>query len=408
LRARGWPHRFLDEELTSAVDIMIGRFALRRLIGGVVAAAVLPGCTSPTDSPRAMHPQSVVLLVTPKMLPDFERPEAAAAQLFEHYKPLTSRAAETIVIFALGNSDHILTYRGITYWRDSVEWARTTDFIPASDRVLDYRQIDGIVRAFRSGATAAGIKVKVFDHIDSGGEFTLTNNFKYVLHPECTANKWGMFDIRGRLQADELIYASAPDGIAEGTLCGEFLADQASRYIHDFGFDGIMFDNQLGTRGRWFPGDGPGYSVQEAAAIKSFLQYSQRVFAGRQLMWFDSYNPVAIERETFSFPAEGYGYFDYLIASGFCVIKTSEQYPDNLKSKLQIKSRPRILATLDYVDPWYSYNSMTDYKDCSARLEASAIDNRYRIDGMMFFANDQEGALVPRKLVESFAARYFD
>ncbi len=350
-----------------------------------------------------MHPQSIVLLVTPKMLPDFAKPEVAVAQFFEHYEPLTSRAAETIVIFAVGNSDQILNYRGVEYWRDNVEWARTTDFIPVSDRVLDYYQIDGIVRAFKSGAT----KVKVYDQIDSGGEFTVTNNFKYVLHPECTINKWGMFDVRGRLQSDESVYASAPNGIAEGTLCGEFLADQVSRYIHDLGFDGILYGNQLGTRGRWHAGDGPGYSVAESAAIQAFLEYSQRVFAGKDLMWFDSYNNVEVERKTFSFPSDGYRYFDYLIASGFCVMPRAKPYPDDLSSKLQIKSRPRILATLDYVDPWYTYNSMTDYPGCSSQLEMTAVDYRYEIDGIMFFANDETGKLVPRELVESFAARFF-
>ena len=389
---------------------MTPRFLLRRLITGIVVAVVLPSCTAPTEARRAMRPQSVVLLVTPKMLPDFANPEVAVAQFFERYMPLTSRAAEVIVIFAVGNSDHILNYRGAAYWKDNVEWARTTDGIPVSDRVLDYYQIDGIVRAFRSGAASAGVKLKVYDQIDSGGEFTITNDFKYVLHPECTLNKWGMFDVRGRLQADEIVYASVPGGIAEGALCGEFLADQVSQYIHDVGFDGILFGNQLGTRGRWVAGNGPGYSATEAAGIRGFLEYSQRVFAGKDLMWFDSYNNVQVERETFSFPADGYRYFDYLLVSGFCVMVTTrvDQYLDDLISKLQIKSRPRILATLDYVDPWYTYNSMTDYAVCSAQREKTALDHRYEIDGIMFFANDEMGALVPRKLVESFAARFFE
>ena len=372
-----------------------------------VAMAFLSGCASSTDAPRAMKPQSVVLLITPKMLPDFATPEAAVAQFLEHYRPLTSRAAETIVILAVGNSDHILTYRGREYRRDSVEWARTTDHIAVSARVLDYHQLDGIVRAFKSAATTAGITLKIYDHIDSGSEFTVRNDFKYVLHPECTANKWGMFDIRGRLQSDARVYASAPLGITEGAGCGEFLATQVAAYVHDLGFDGMLFDNQLGTRGRWIPGDGPGYSSGEASAITSFLKYSQRVLAGRELMWFDSYNPVGVERETFSFPVEGYPYFNYLIASGFCVIPTSQRYVENLESKLNLATPPRILATLDYVDPWYSYRSLTDYPACSSRLEQTAIDHRYEIDGVMFFASDAVGNLVPRTLVESFAERFF-
>jgi hypothetical protein len=383
---------------------------LRWAVACLIAAVALTDCSSPTELRKPANPQSIVLLVTPKMLPDFAEPEIAIAQFFEHYKPLTSRAAEVIVIFAVGNSDHILNYRGSRYWTDNVEWARTTDFIPVSDRLLDYQSIDRIVRAFKAAATSVGIKLKVYDQIDSGGEFTTQNNFKYALHPECASNRWGMFDIRGHLQADDAIYASAPNGITEGSLCGEFLVDQVSQYIHDLGFDGILYGNQLGTRGRWIAGDGPGYSVDEAAAIQSFLAYSQHILAGKDLMWFDSYNNVQVERETFSFPSEGYGYFDYILASGFCVMTTTiqEQYLDDLKSKLRIKSGPRIVATLDYVDPWYTYNSMTDYPACSARLEQTAIDYRSEIDGIMFFANDERGALVPSNLVASFAARFFD
>jgi hypothetical protein len=308
----------------------------------------------------------------------------------------------------VGNSDHILHYPGRGGWGTNVDWARTTDFKIVSERFLSYTQIQGIIGSFRRSAAAAGIKVKVYDQIDSGGEFTPANNFKYVSHPECTDNEWFMYDIRGRLHADSRAYATAPNGVTEGTLCGEFLADQTSAYMHDLGFDGILFGNQLGTRGRWDPADGVGYSAAEADAIRDFLAYTRRVFLGKDLMWFDSYNNVQVERETFSFPAEGYRYFDYLIASGFCVITDSDRYRDNLESKLQIRDRPRILATLDYVDPWYTYNSMTDFPEESSRLEAIAVEHRFEVDGVMFFANDEVGGLVPVRLIDSFAARFFD
>lgn len=355
-----------------------------------------------------MRPQSVVLMVTPKMIPDFDHPDSAAAHFFEHYRPLTTNAVEVIVIFAVGNSDHILEYQGREDWVRNVEWARTTDFKIVSERTLNYVQIHDMIRAFRTTAAAAGIKVKVYDQIESGGEFTPANDFKYVSHPECTRNKWLMYDIRGVLRPDGGHYASAPNGITAGTLCGEFLADQTAVYMHELGFDGILFGNQLGTRGRWLPDDGPGYSDAEAAAIRSFLAYTRRVFLGKDLMWFDSYNPVEVERRTFSFPSDGYRYFDYLIASGFAVITTSDAYLDNLESKLRIEHGPRILASLDYVDPWYTYNSMTEYPRESARLEEIAIEHRYDVDGIMFFANDEVGGLVPQALISAFAARYFD
>ena len=375
---------------------------------GLAIVALLAGCDSPTPPAVKMGAQSVVLLVTPKMIRDFDHPEPSIAQLFEHYRSLTSHAAETIVIFAVGNSEHILSYRGAEYWGDRIEWARTTDHLPVFEAALNYHQLDRIVRAFRVGAAAAGVNIKVYDHIDSGSEFTIASEFKYVRHPECTANQWGMWDIRGRLHADDASYATAPDGIKEGTLCGEFLADQTAVYMRDLGFDGIMFDNQLGTRGRWHDGDGPGYSDAEASAISAFLAYSRKAFAGKELMWFDSYNNMQVERDTFSFPSDGYAYFNYLIASGFCVTEKTRPYADNLASKLNITAGPRILATLDYVDPWYSYLSMTQYAYCTVQLEQTAIDYRYRIHGIMFFANDSKGAFVPKNLIDSFAKRFFE
>lgn len=376
-------------------------------MAGVVAACALTACNSPTDATPTMHPQAIVLLVTPKMIPDFDKPDSAIAHFFDNYQALTSRAAEVIVIFAVGNSDHILQYQGLAGWGDKIEWARTTDLVPVSDRLLDYNQLSRIVSAFRSRSLGAGVNVRIYDQIDSGGEFTVTNNFKYGVHQECTVNRWRMFDVRAHLQGDKIAYATRPYGIPEGTLCGEFLADQVSQYMRDLGFDGILYGNQLGTRGRWLAGDGPGYSVDEATGIDAFLSYSRRVFGGKGLIWFDSYNNVKVEHDTFSFPGDGYQYFDYVLASGFCVITTSELYLDDLQSKLGIVNRPRVLATLDYVDPWYTYNSMTAFPVESATLENIAVDYRYQIDGIMFFANDETGALVPRSLVDAFALRFF-
>jgi hypothetical protein len=175
----------------------------------------------------------------------------------------------------------------------------------------------------------------------------------------------------------------------------------------DLDFDGMLYGNQLGTRGRWYAGDGPGYSADEAAAIQAFLDYSRQSFGGKDIMWFDSYNNTTTERETFSFPSGGYDDFNYIIASGFCVIIEDHIYKDNLESKLNINGRAKILSTIDYVDPWYDYNSMTNFPDCSVGLEAYAVAYRDRIDGVMFFANDETGKLVPKKMIDSFALRFF-
>jgi hypothetical protein len=386
--------------------------ALRAVIACVVTAALVEGCHSVTDAPpavraRARRPQTVVLLATPKIIPDFASPDAAVAQFLDHYELLTKGAAQTVVIFAVGNSDHILRYRGMNYWSDTVEWARYTEFlIPVSDRVLDYHQVAAIVASFKSHAASVGINLKVFDQIDSGLEFA-QNSFKVTLHPECLDSVWQSFDIRGRLTADDAVYASRPHGIVAGTPCGEVLADQVASYTHDLGFDGIFYGNQLGTRGRWSPGNGPGYTADEAAAIAGFMEYSKRVLGDESLVWMDSYNNVRVEHDTWSFPAAGYRSFDYLLASGFCVITSTDRYLDDLRSKLQLGDSVRVLASLDYVDPWYTYNSMTAFPEQSARLEDIAIEYRDQIDGILFFANDEVGAPVPRRLIDSFAARYW-
>jgi hypothetical protein len=82
-------------------------------------------------------------------------------------------------------------------------------------------------------------------------------------------------------------------------------------------------------------------------------------------------------------------------------------YKDKPESKLNIRGRPKIPATLDYVDPWYEYNSMIYFTACSKGLEDYAVVYRERIDGVMFFANDETGKLVPKVIVDQFARRFF-
>lgn len=369
--------------------------------------ALATSCDWPTDAGLKPQGTTVVLLVTPKMISDFDNPTSSIARFFQHYIPLTSHATETVVIFAVGNSDHILMYKGTQQWDGPLEWARTTNGIPVSSRVLTYRQVSKIAAEFRSVAKRDGVRLKVFEHIDSGSEFTARNVFKYEIHPECTSNQWGSFDVRARLQQDSAVFASAPNGIREGTLCGTFLADQSAKYLADLGFDGILFDNQLGTRGRWLPDNGPGYSEQETKGIRDFFKYSDHALGSKELMWFDSYNPLTIERDVFSFPWDAYRYFDYVIASGFCAIKTSDRYEENLVSKMDIRNPARLLAVIDYVDPWYSYRAMTSFPECTGRLERLAIANRNRIDGLMLFANDANGEFVPADRISSFSERFF-
>lgn len=106
-------------------------------------------------------------------------------------------------------------------------------------------------------------------------------------------------------------------------------------------------------------------------------------------------------------PRSAYQSFDFIIASGFCAVTFTDRYRDNLDSKLQLGGPTRILATLDYVDPWYSYTAMNNMSDESRALESIAIARRFEIDGLMLFANDSRGEFVPRWLVESFSRGFF-
>src|SRR5687768_1614106 len=57
-------------------------------------------------------------------------------------------------------------------------------------------------------------------------------------------------------------------------------------YLRDLGFDGILYRNQLGTRGRWLAEMSPGRSDAETAAISAFFEYSERKLDELELMWF--------------------------------------------------------------------------------------------------------------------------
>lgn len=364
------------------------------------------GCRLFDGPPPVMGPQSVVLFSTPKIIRNFDSPAADARAFLEHYAPLTSRAQETILVFAVGNSEHVLTYKGRDRWADSVEWARFTGVDEVDKRKLRYHHIDGIVRAFRAVADSLGIRLKVFDQVDGGAEF-VREYFKLNTHPECFPPPFDSFDIRAKMKADTVRYATAPNGAVEGTECGKFLVDQMGAYVTDLGFDGMMYGNQLGTRGRWQPDAGPGYSAAEANAILNFFAYSKQVLGAREIIWFDSYNDTRVERNTYSVPPEAYRQMDYVLAAGFCVITFRERYVDNLRSKMLLRGSTKVLATLDYVDPWYTYNSKDDFPQCSRYLEDYAVHFRHRLDGVVFFANDQAGNPAPRDRIAAFAERYF-
>ena len=374
-----------------------------------------------TDTPRNMSTQTVtvtvtvtdlgevvVILVTPKLIRDFEDPLPSVSAFFDHYGPLVQRASKTIVILAVGNTEHMFQYRGSDHWDDPVSWARFTEFRENPDeRPLDYYGISRILNAFRSEAERRSLDIALYDQVDQGREFAETR-WKDLRHSECLDRDFeDAFRVWQPMRADSFEYVTAPGGIAEGTLCGDFMIDQASVYMSDLSFDGLLFHNQLGTRGHWLPDFGPGWTPWESAAIQRFVDRARERMGERELIWFDSYNPVPVEFSTWSWPSTAYGAFDYILASGFAVITETDRYRANLRSKLDLSPSVRVLATLDYADPWYFYNSATAFPDESERLEEIALQHRSEIAGFFLFGHDEKGDLIPSRLWRDFSDRFW-
>lgn len=365
--------------------------------------------------------KTVVLFSTPKFIQDFDNPEPSISAFFDHYAPFTQEPyGELILIFAVGNSEHILKYQGRDRWHALVEWARyinndrpfTDPEEIFSEATLNYAQIHDIVLKFKAEAARRHIPFKIYDQIDQAYEFCYTD-FKSHYHRECMLpddpwKQYAGYEIMAELNADTCSYATAPQGIPQGKNAGDFLVEQTSAYIHDLEFDGVLYGNQLGTRGHWWPDGGPGFSETESAAILHFFRYSKEQLGDKDFMWFDSYNNVQIEHDRYSVPAEAYRYFDYIMVSGFCTITNPDRYLDNLNSKIGLRSVTKILATLDYVDPWYDYNAKDAFPEESRELAKIAIAKFDQIDGLVMFGNDELGNFIPQGIIVDFTSRFGD
>lgn len=67
---------------------------------------------------------------------------------------------------------------------------------------------------------------------------------------------------------------------------------------------------------------------------------------------------------------------DYVLAAGFCVITFHERYIQSLRSsKLTLRLHPKILAMLNYVDPWYDDNSKDDFHSNRAAAPRVSCDS---------------------------------
>lgn len=377
---------------------------------GLVLLLASPGA-------HAAEEKVLTLIVTPKLIRNFANPRPDIRAFFAHYRAaLPFRRFR--VVFAVGNSDHILSYPGRHAWGTPVPWARYTEDslhphrrgqqlprVPVSNAPLTYRQIAAIARVFRDEARHAGVALTLLDQLDKNGEFAEIP-FKLAEHPEIFDRSWKTAGLRiaAPLTADPGPFAAYPSGIPAGTHSGSFIAKQVAAYVRDLGFDGIFLSNQVGTRGHWNPRRSPGYSSAEAREILRFFSRLREHLGDRELVWWDSTHPVAVERSRWSIDPRTYGRINVIAAAGFCVIRQdTPHYRASLESKLGA-GRP-VTATLDYVDPYYTYNSWRQYPRCAEDREDVAIARWDDLEGVFTFGHDERGALIPSSLLARFRAK---
>lgn len=356
------------------------------------------------------------VVVTPKLLRDLTSPRPAIRAFFAHYT-VALPFRDYRVVFAVGNSDHILGYPGRGGWNTPVPWARYTEDslqprrpgqqlprIATSQQTLTYRQISGIVRVFREEARRAGVRLTLLDQLDKNGEFTEIP-FKTGKHPEIFSKNWrtaGLL-IAVPLTADPGPYGAYPSGVPPGTHSGTFIAKQIAAYVRDLKFDGIFLSNQVGTRGHWDPRRSPGYSATEAREITRFFRLLRQHLGEREIVWWDSTNPVAVEHDRWALDRDAYQFMDTIAAAGFCVIrKDPAHYRASLESKLALPNGPKVTATLDYVDPYYTYNSWRQYPRCAEEREDVAVAHWNNLEGVFTFGHDERGQLIPAHLLGRF------
>lgn len=400
------------------------------------------------------------LWLTPKIFDELRSPRKAIEAFFDHHGTWMADRPVTIV-FCASNGDHILNYAGTGRWTDEFDWARYNSFAAAADgagssgpdslvrahnadwltrvreggersfnpysagpmmilseQSLDYEVLAGIYAAIRAVAAERSVPITLLEYLEPGPEFC-RSEWKTIRHPEVAAASAdagghlvpGVIDVTLPLAADDRAYAAYPDGIAEGTPAGDFVAEQSAAFVRDFALDGVLLGNQFGLVGFWDPAAAPPLDEQRSKGIERFFLAMRRAMGDGVVYWMDTYWRAEVEASAWGMQDSCYATLDAVLVSTFAVLVERTEIVPNLLSKATVRDRiasrqgtpsgtagsgPRVLFGLDFVDPWYWYRTHLDDRRTYLYQRAVLAEHLDAVDGVSFFANDTFGQFVPR------------
>ncbi len=193
-------------------------------------------------------------------------------EALRQWYPMVKLAEECGILLWISDGSEILTWKGNL--AEKFEWARyigtaNTKARPYNHTIdqrriarlytenpveFSYGDVRRIIATFRRiGREEFGLRIVVGATFDPGPEFA-ESPFKFEHHPEIMgrgdeanigATVW-MVRAWSRLNADNMNYATYPEGIPNGTSFGEFFGRQCQSFLSALGFDYIWFSNGFG------------------------------------------------------------------------------------------------------------------------------------------------------------------
>ena len=172
--------------------------------------------------------------LTPKIFDKLTEPQKAVEDFFEIYKDYIEVADEVVINFCTGNGDHILNYKGKSFYENTFDWGRYNrypcdegmtakshtlgwlknhyepkvedlEYYPKGpsfmthDEPMDYNKLQKIYQTFYSAAKERRINFKILEYLEPGPEFC-NSVWKNDLHPEVAPKR--TIDICKKLHSD--------------------------------------------------------------------------------------------------------------------------------------------------------------------------------------------------------------